>query len=63
MKKKIQLPAFKVVSAAIILIVCLTSLTTCKTLKSISERFDNRMAEAIQSMDYAIDVLAQESSN
>ena len=37
--------------------------TECGTLKSISERFDNRMGEAIRSMDYAIATLAQQSAD
>jgi len=37
--------------------------SSCGGLKSIAERFDNRMGEAIQSMDYAIATLAQQSAN
>lgn len=35
----------------------------CGTLKSISERFDNRMGEAIRSMDNAIATLSQQSAD
>ncbi len=37
--------------------------TGCSTLRSISERFDNRMGEAIRGMDYAIATLAQQSAD
>ena len=42
--------------------ICLSQ-SGCGTLKSISERFDNRMGEAIRSMDYAIATLAQQSAD
>lgn len=39
------------------------NITGCGTLKSIAERFDNRMGEAISSMDNAIATLAQQSAD
>lgn len=43
--------------------ILIIGLTSCKTIKSVSEGINNNMEDAIRSMDYAIDMLATESSN
>lgn len=45
---------------SLIIILCIHG---CSTLRSISERFDNRTGEAIRSMDFAIATLAQQSAD
>lgn len=47
----------------IFILMLMIGLTSCKTIKSISEGFDNRMEDAISSMDYAIETLAQQSAS
>ena len=51
------------ISLLILTITLSICISGCATLRSISERFDNRMSEAISTMDNAIATLAQQSSN
>ena len=63
MKNRIKIFLKHAFNYLIIFIFLVTLLSACKMIKSVTERFDNRMAEAVRSLDYAIDVLSQESAN
>jgi len=47
----------------LLVLICGMIVNGCGSLNSIAERFDNRMAETIRSMDAAIAQLAQQSAD
>lgn len=63
MKSSVSFSSHGYLFLRVSMIMALLLMPSCGTINNIAERFDNRMAEAIRSMDVAIATLAQQSAD